>query len=53
MIFPTTSIYGYTLKRKENDKVNQLVKVAVEEMKVSARGHFGNYTNMAIGAGVV
>ena len=37
--FPTTPIHGSTLKRKEVDKANQLVKVAMEEDKASARGY--------------
>ena len=47
--FPTTPIHGSTLKGKEIDKANQLVKVAIEKKKASARGHYSNYTNMAIG----
>ena len=38
-------MYGSTLKQKEVDKVNQLVKVAVEEKIASARGHYSNYTD--------
>ena len=33
----------FTLKRNEVDKANQLVNVAVEEKKASARGHYSNY----------
>ena len=29
--FPTTPIHGSTLKRKEVDKANHLIKVAMEE----------------------
>ena len=43
--FPTTPIHGSTLKRKEVDKANQLVKVAMEEKKALARGHYSNYTD--------
>ena len=47
--FPTTPIHGSTLKQKEVDKANQLVKVAMEEKKASARSHYSNYTDTGIG----
>ena len=46
--FSTTPIHGSTLKRKEIDKANQLVKVAIEEKKASARGYYSNYTDTTI-----
>ena len=42
---PTTLIHWSTLIRKEVNKANQFVNVAVEEKKASVRGHYINYTD--------
>ena len=42
---PAMPIHGSTPKRKEVDKANQVVKVAMEAKQALARGYYSNYTD--------